>query len=128
MKGILKVAILWSLVGHLVAFLPSMENGNGQSDHTHASITRAAIYLATADVINHVIDLKKYNSSDVVETVNGYFSKFFCFYYRCFIFSKNMRIFWNRFSHKASCLFRLFFFPLIENKSVKRLDKWFPLF
>lgn len=101
MKGILKVAILWSLVGHLVAFLPSMENGN--SDHTHASITRAAIYLATADVINYVIDLKKYNSSDVVETVNGYFSKFFCFYYRCFIFSKNMRIFWNRFSHEASC-------------------------
>lgn len=72
MKGILKVAILWSLVGHLVAFLPSMENGN--SDHTHASITRAAIYLATADVINYVIDLKKYNSSDVVETVNGYFN------------------------------------------------------
>lgn len=90
MKGRLKVAILWILVGRLDAFLPSMESSNGQSDHTHASITRAAIYQSTAEVIKHVIDLGKYNLTDAVETVNGYLSKYFLFLIyisKCFNFS-----------------------------------------
>eukprot|EP00105_Crassostrea_gigas_P037571 XP_019921719.1 PREDICTED: uncharacterized protein LOC105325822 [Crassostrea gigas] len=51
-----------------------MESSNGQSDKTHASITRTAIYIATADVINNVIDLEKHNSSAANETVIEYFN------------------------------------------------------
>lgn len=82
MKGRLKVAILCVLVGHLHSFVPSNENTYGQSDHTHASITRTAIYIATADVINNVIDLEKHNSSAAIETVIEYFSKCYSFLYR----------------------------------------------
>lgn len=78
----LKVLILWILVVRLHTFVPSMENSNGQSDQTHASITRTAIYIATADVINNVIDLEKHNSSAAIETVIEYFSKFYSFLYR----------------------------------------------
>lgn len=79
MKERLKVLILWILVVRLHTFVPSMENSNGQSDQTHASITRTAIYIATADVINNVIDLEKHNSSAAIETVIEYFSKFYSF-------------------------------------------------
>lgn len=81
MKGRLKVLILWVLVVCLQTFVPSMESSNGQSDKTHASITRTAIYIATADVINNVIDLEKHNSS-ANETVIEYFSKCYSFLYR----------------------------------------------
>lgn len=70
MKERLKVLIFWVLVVCLQTFVPSMESSNGQSDQTHASITRTAIYIATADVINNVIDLEKHNSSAAIESSN----------------------------------------------------------
>lgn len=82
MKERLKVLILWVLVVCLQTFVPSMESSNGQSDQTHASITRTAIYIASADVINNVIDLEKHNSSAAIETVIEYFSKCYSFLYR----------------------------------------------
>lgn len=82
MKERLKVLILWVLVVCLQTFVPSMESSNGQSDQTHASITWTAIYIATADVINNVIDLEKHNSSAAIETVIEYFSKCYSFLYR----------------------------------------------
>lgn len=82
MKERLKVLILWVLVVCLQTFVPSMESSNGQSDQTHASITRTAIYIATSDFINNVIDLEKHNSSAAIETVIEYFSKCYSFLYR----------------------------------------------
>lgn len=86
MKERLKVLILWVLVVRLHTFVPSMENSNGQSDQTHASITRTAIYIATADVINHVIELEIHNLSAANETVIEYFSKCYSFLYRWVFF------------------------------------------
>lgn len=82
MKERLKVLILWVLVVCLQTFVPSMESSNVQSDQTHGSITRTAIYIATANVINNVIDLEKHNSSAAIETVIEYFSKCYSFLYR----------------------------------------------
>lgn len=112
MKERLKVLILWVLVVCLQTFVPSMESSNGQSDQTHASITRTAIYIATADVINNVIDLEKHNSSAAIETVIEYFSK--CYSFLSHIILANLE------------LFSLFL--TIKNKSVKQLDQLFLLF
>lgn len=79
MKERLKVLIMWVLVVRLQTFVPSMESSN---DQTHASITRTAIYIATADVINHVIELEIHNLSAAIETVIEYFSKCYSFLYR----------------------------------------------
>lgn len=62
------------------AFLPSKESTDGRADYTHASITQAAIYYATADVIANVIDPGKYNTSDPDSTIDTYFGNFFVFY------------------------------------------------
>lgn len=54
-------------------FLPSKESTNGRPDYTHASITQAAIYHATSDVIANVISPGKYNASDPDTTITTYF-------------------------------------------------------
>lgn len=55
------------------SFLPSKESTDGRQDHTHASITQAAIYHATSDVIANVISPGKYNASDPDTTITTYF-------------------------------------------------------
>ena len=60
-------------------FLPSQESTDGRPDYTHASITQAAIYQATADVIANVIDPTNYNASDPDGTIQKYFSNFIYF-------------------------------------------------
>lgn len=54
-------------------FLPSKESTDGRPDYTHASITQAAIYHATSDVIANVISPGKYNASDPDGTITTYF-------------------------------------------------------
>lgn len=56
-------------------FLPSQESTDGRQDYTHASITQAAIYRATSDVIANVISPGKYNASDPDTTLTTYFGK-----------------------------------------------------
>lgn len=55
------------------SFLPSKESTDGRPDYTHASITQAAIYHATSDVIANVISPGKYNASDPDTTITTYF-------------------------------------------------------
>lgn len=54
-------------------FLPSQESTDGRPDYTHASITQAAIYHATSDVIANVISPGKYNASDPDGTIRTFF-------------------------------------------------------
>lgn len=54
-------------------FLPSEEVTEGRPDYSHASITLAAIYRATSDVIVNVISPGKYNASDPDGTITTYF-------------------------------------------------------
>ena len=80
--------LLFFFLGYYVllakGFLPAQESTNGRPDYTHASITQAAIYQATADVIANVIDPTNYNASDPDGTIQKYFSNFF--------FNKNEKI------------------------------------
>lgn len=65
------------LVGYCIllanGFLPSEEVTEGRPDYSHASITLAAIYRATSDVIVNVISPGKYNASDPDGTITTYF-------------------------------------------------------
>lgn len=54
-------------------FLPSKEATDGRPDYSHASITQAAIYRTTSDVIANVISPGKYNASDPDGTITTYF-------------------------------------------------------
>lgn len=80
MRMIILIALLIGCVPMTWAFLPSKESTDGRADYTHASITQAAIYYATADVIANVIDPGKYNTSDPDSTIDTYFGNFFVFY------------------------------------------------
>ena len=81
---------LFFILGYYVllakGFLPSQESTDGRPDYTHASITQAAIYQATADVIANVIDPTNYNASDPDGTIQKYFSKSF---YKCMLENEN---------------------------------------
>ena len=82
-RNVIKMAaamkiFLFFILGYYVllakGFLPSQESTDGRPDYTHASITQAAIYQATADVIANVIDPTNYNASDPDGTIQKYFS------------------------------------------------------